>query len=149
MRRRRMHPNTTIIGPSSAHQRYAIEMAFRWHAHVDPTLNAGLVARGSGQVLLRNPIFCDFSGGEGGIRTPCPPSGSADAHHPCINKCFDSSVGFIQTWQFLKATASIHYAYICCCFFVVDMGLLLFFSSIYIYTCICIGLYTWAAFPGL
>ena len=97
-----MHPNTTIIRPSLARQRYAIEMAFRWRAHVDPTLNAGLVARGSGQVLLRNPMFCDFSGGGGsGLPVPPPPPppppGSAHAHHQCINKCFDPSVGFIQT----------------------------------------------------
>ena len=32
-----------------------------------------LFFRGSGPVLLRDPIFCDFSGV---IRTPCLPSGS-------------------------------------------------------------------------
>ena len=37
-------PNTTISGPSSACQRNAISMAFRWHADDGPTLNAGLVA---------------------------------------------------------------------------------------------------------
>ena len=31
--------------------------AFRWFADVGPTLNAGLVARGPGPVLLRKPIF--------------------------------------------------------------------------------------------
>ena len=45
-------PNTTLRGPS---------MAFRWRADGGPTLNAGLVAlwffRGSGPVLLRNPIL--------------------------------------------------------------------------------------------
>ena len=44
-------------------------MAFRRRADDGPTLNAGLVALcflwGSGPVLLRNPIFCDFSGGKG------------------------------------------------------------------------------------
>ena len=48
--------NTTISEPSSARQRNAIEMAFRWRADGGPTLNAGLVAlwlfRGSGPVLL-------------------------------------------------------------------------------------------------
>ena len=42
-------------------------MAFRWRADDGPTLNAGLVAlwyfRGSGPVLLRNPIFLWFSRG--------------------------------------------------------------------------------------
>ena len=51
---RREAPNTTISGPSLA--------AFRLS-----TLNTGLIAlwflRGSRPVLLRNPIFCDFSGG--------------------------------------------------------------------------------------
>ena len=41
----RENQNTTIGGPSSAHQRNA----FRWQADNGPTLNAGLVA-------------CDFSG---------------------------------------------------------------------------------------
>ena len=37
-------PNTSINGPSSASQRNAIKMAFRWRADDDPTLNAGSVA---------------------------------------------------------------------------------------------------------
>ena len=37
-------PNTAINGPASAHQRNAIEMAFRWWADAGPTLNAGSVA---------------------------------------------------------------------------------------------------------
>ena len=36
--------NTTISGPSSACQRNAIIMAFRWRADDDPALNAGLKA---------------------------------------------------------------------------------------------------------
>ena len=37
-------PNTTINGPSSARQRNAIYMAFRWWADDGQTLKAGLVA---------------------------------------------------------------------------------------------------------
>ena len=37
-------PNIAINGPSTAHKRNAIEMAFRWQADDGPTLNAGLVA---------------------------------------------------------------------------------------------------------
>ena len=37
-------PNTTVSGPSSARQRYAIQMAFHWHADDSSTLNAGSVA---------------------------------------------------------------------------------------------------------
>ena len=36
-------PNTILSGPSSARQRNAIYMAFRWRANDGPTLNAGLV----------------------------------------------------------------------------------------------------------
>ena len=62
---------TTISVPSLARQRNAIEMALRWRADDGQTLNAGFVIfRGSGPVLLRNPIF---SGGQ----EPCLPSGSA------------------------------------------------------------------------
>ena len=32
--------NTTISGPSTARQRNAIQMAFRWRADAGPTLNA-------------------------------------------------------------------------------------------------------------
>ena len=40
----RMDPNTTISGPSTARQRIAIYLAYRWRADNGPTLNAGLVA---------------------------------------------------------------------------------------------------------
>ena len=51
--------NTTKIGPL-----LATSKAFCWWADNGPaTLNAGLVFRGSRPVLLRNPIFCNFSGG--------------------------------------------------------------------------------------
>ena len=63
-------PNLTVFflylvdKSTFAHQRNAIEMAFCWWADDCPTLNAGLVAlwffMGSGPVLQRNPIFCDF-----------------------------------------------------------------------------------------
>ena len=53
-------------------------MAFRWRADCGPTLNAGSLAwwnyRGSGPVLLRNPLFLGFF--RGGA-DPLSPSGSA------------------------------------------------------------------------
>ena len=57
MRGTKYYDKWAIIGlPAKCHQ-----MAFRWRADDGPTLNAGLVAlgffRGSGPVLLRNPIF--------------------------------------------------------------------------------------------
>ena len=71
-------PNTTKIGPSLASQRNDIIMAFCWRAKAGPTLSVGLVAlyffRGSGPVLLGNPIFLRiFRGGGGGSRPPVPP----------------------------------------------------------------------------
>ena len=79
--------DTTKSGPSSAHQRNAIKMAFGWRADGDPALNAGLVAlwfsRGSGPVLLRNPIASWFSRG---IRTFAPSSGSAPRMEPVSSK---------------------------------------------------------------
>ena len=67
-------PNSRLNGPSSAHQRNAIEMVLHWRADDGPSLNAGLVAlwffRGPGQVLLRNPIFLWFFRG---VRIPCTP----------------------------------------------------------------------------
>ena len=54
-------------------------MVFCWHADDDPILNYGLAAlrflRRSRLVLIRNPIFCDFS--VGGPDHLSPPSGSA------------------------------------------------------------------------
>ena len=58
-------------------------MAFHWRADNGQKLNAGLAAfwffGGSGPVLQRNPIFCDFPGGSG---TPAPPPPSGFSHVP-------------------------------------------------------------------
>ena len=66
--------NTAINGPSTARQRNAIEMAFRWRTDDGQTLNVGLVAlcffRGFGPALQRNPIFFVISQG---VRTPFRP----------------------------------------------------------------------------
>ena len=42
----RKYPNTTICGPSLAHQRNAIEMPYRLRADGGPKLNASMVASG-------------------------------------------------------------------------------------------------------
>ena len=59
------HYKQAISWPSSTRQRNAIKIAFRWRADDGPTLNADLVAlwffRGSGPVLVRNPICLRFS----------------------------------------------------------------------------------------
>ena len=57
-------PNVTINGPSSARQRNAISMTFRWRADDGPILNAGLIALWfSGdpdQYCLETLYFCDI-----------------------------------------------------------------------------------------
>ena len=68
----------TIYRPSSACQLNAIQMVFRWRADDGPTLNTGLVAwrffRGSGPVLVSNPIFLwFFRGGGSDSLPPTPP----------------------------------------------------------------------------
>ena len=64
-------------------------MAFHWCADDGRTWDAGLVAmwifRGSGPVLLRNPILCDFSGG--GVQTHCPPLPPLWIHHVFAGLC--------------------------------------------------------------
>ena len=60
----RKDSNTTISGPSSARQRYAIKMTFRRRVYDSPTSNAGLVAFGflgdQDKYFIGNPIFRDF-----------------------------------------------------------------------------------------
>ena len=67
-------------------------MAFRWHADDGPTLNAGLLAlcffRGSGPVLLTNPIFFLWFFRGGGDPDPLsPPFGSAYEMMTLFAKC--------------------------------------------------------------
>ena len=55
-------PNITINGPSSACQRNAILMSFRWRADDSPTMNVCFF-QGTRTCIANNPKFCDFSGG--------------------------------------------------------------------------------------
>ena len=80
----REDPNTTIGGLflarernaiSMARKQNAISMAFCWRVDDGPTLNI----RGSGPVLLGNPIFLLFFGGFW-VLTPCLPVGSAHGY---------------------------------------------------------------------
>ena len=74
-----------------------IKMVFCWRADDFPTLNASLVVRVSGPILLRNPIFCDFSGGGGGVSgPPVPPSGFAHVLYvPLISKHILANIGVL------------------------------------------------------
>ena len=75
--------NATKRGPSSARQRNAIEMAFRWRADNGPPLNARLVALCfigvPDQYCQGTLYFCDLLGwrGSGLLAPPPPPPGSA------------------------------------------------------------------------
>ena len=51
----REDPNITQNGPSSARQRNAIEMAFRWRTDDGSTLTAGLVFDGIRTSISRKP----------------------------------------------------------------------------------------------
>ena len=79
--------NATKNGPPSAHQQNAFEMAFCWRVN-GPPLNA-VIFRESESILLGNPIlFVIFQG----VRTPCPPSGSAHGMHLKECNCLKCSV---------------------------------------------------------
>ena len=76
----------------ASHHQPASETPFRWRANDGPTINAGLVAlsffRGSGSVLLRNPIFLWFFKG---VRTPCPPPPPPLWIRSCLVLCLKTS----------------------------------------------------------
>ena len=61
--------NATKNRPPSTHQRNTIEMAFCWRVDNGP-LGSFVIFRGSGAILLGNPIFLWFFTG---VRTPVPP----------------------------------------------------------------------------
>ena len=105
----REDPNSTKRGSSSARQRNTIKMAFHSRANGGPTLIAGFLAlwffRGSGPVLIRNQIFCNFSGGGSG---PSPSSLLINAwlisfkmreNHINIWTCTILTI-WICTWEF-------------------------------------------------
>ena len=79
-------------------------MAFRLRVDGGPTVNAGLVAlwfyRGSGPVLLRNPIFLCFFRGRGPVPLPPPPSGSAHVKHFMFHITSHEQVRSKYVWCF-------------------------------------------------
>ena len=70
--------------PASETPLNGISLACRWWPNVECWPGRFDNFRGSGPVLLRNSIFLWFSGG-GGVRTPCPPSGSAHGTGLCLH----------------------------------------------------------------
>ena len=80
----------TTIGPSAKRLWNGVLLACQ-----SPTIECWLGSfvsfRGSGSILLGNPIFCDFSGGGGGSG-PLYPSGSANGMRLKGGTCLKCSV---------------------------------------------------------
>ena len=64
--------NWAIIGPTVKRLRNGVSLAGRWWPNIECWLGSFVVFRGSGPVLQRNPIFCDFKGGPGPLPPPPP-----------------------------------------------------------------------------
>ena len=74
MRGTKYHYKRAIIGPPVKHNLNGVSLACRWWPYIEWWLGSFVIFRGSGPVLLRKPIFCDFSGGGGGgSGPPVPP----------------------------------------------------------------------------
>ena len=70
-------PNTTIrraiIGPPAKRHLNGVSLACRQWLNIECWLKRFVIFRGSGPVLLRNPIFFIFQGGGGGLDPLSPP----------------------------------------------------------------------------
>ena len=69
------HYKRAIIGLPGKRHLNGILLACRWWPNIECWLVSFVILRGSGAVLLRNPIFLWFYRG---VRTPCPLSPSLD-----------------------------------------------------------------------
>ena len=72
------HYKRAIIGPPAKCHLNGFSLVCWWRPNIECWLDSFVIFRGSRPVLLRNPTFLWFFRG-GGVRTPCPPSGSAHA----------------------------------------------------------------------
>ena len=72
-----------IIGPPARRILNGVLLADRWWPNIECWLGSFGIFIGSGPILLENPVFFVIfrRGGGGGVRTPCPHSGSAHALH--------------------------------------------------------------------
>ena len=72
------HYKRVIIGPPAKRHWNGVSLAYRWWPNIECWLGSFVIFRGSGPVLLRNPIVLwFFSGGNGG-RNPLFPTPSLD-----------------------------------------------------------------------
>ena len=58
-------PTWVIIEPPAKRHLYGVSLAGRWWPNIECWHGSFVIFRGSGPVLLSNPIFFDFSGGSG------------------------------------------------------------------------------------
>ena len=73
---REYHYLRAIIGPPAKRHLNGVPLAGRC-PNMECWIDSCVILRGYGPVLLRNPIFLQFSRGGGGSGPPVPPSGSA------------------------------------------------------------------------
>ena len=67
----------TIIGPAAERHLNGVSLAGRWLPNIESLLGSCVILQGIRTSIVQKPyIFVIFQGG-GGVRTPCPPSGSA------------------------------------------------------------------------
>ena len=83
------HLKWTTIGPSAKRLWNSVLPACQWPT-IECWFGSFVIFRGSGSILLGNPIFLWFF--RGGVRTPCPPSGSAHGMHLKESTCLKCSV---------------------------------------------------------
>ena len=67
----------SIIGPAAERHLNGVSLAGRWLPNIESLLGSCVILQGIRTSIVQKPyIFVIFQGG-GGVRTPCPPSGSA------------------------------------------------------------------------
>ena len=64
------HYKRAIIGPPAKRHLNGVSLACRWWPNIECWLEWFVIFRGSGPILLRNPLFWWIFRG-GGVRTPC------------------------------------------------------------------------------
>ena len=90
--------------PASETHLNGVSLACRWWPNVECWLGNFENFRGSGPVLLRNSIFLWFFRWGWGVRTPCPPSGSAHGTGLCLHLLRYTENPFYRAYRLLYDT---------------------------------------------
>ena len=80
------HYKRALFGPPAKRYLNGVSLACQFWPKIESWLGSFTILRGSGPVLLKNPIFLRFSRGGPDPLSPPPPSGSAHALHPPVSK---------------------------------------------------------------